>query len=144
LQPVDWDHTLKNVWLPAWQAQMDEQPELLKGLVVRELGQNLVSGELDRRVKAAPGVWPSNEERRDTARGVAACGLALALSRAGWTFHTLPGEAYCEKDGRRLEPFDAVSNLAQGKMTPLQWEELCAASAIGDLKLQGGAMAAAN
>jgi Zn-dependent protease with chaperone function len=144
LQPVSWDQTLDDVWVPVWQKQLQRQPELFHGVVVRELGRLLASGELGSRIKPAPGVWPTNEERQNTVRDLAAAALALALRRDGWNFHVMPGEAYCEKDGRRLEPFGAVSQLAAGQLSPEKWEELTAANTIGDVKLQADAMAAAR
>jgi heat shock protein HtpX len=144
LQPVSWDRALQQVWVPNWQAQVTQQQQALPGMVARDLGQQLVSGELGRRLKANPGVWPTNEERAAMARGLASSALALALNRAGWTFHTLPGEAYCEKDGHRLEPFNAIAQLGAGQLTSEKWEEICASNGIGDLKLLGEATAGAG
>jgi hypothetical protein len=57
------------------------------------------------------------------------------LLHDGWIFHMLPGESYCEKNGLRLEPFNVVRQIADGEMTPQQWEALCAERGIGALLL---------
>jgi hypothetical protein len=135
LQPVAWDRTLDQVWAPIWQSQVDAQSEALRGLRVRDLTQQLTSGELAGRLKNPPGRSPANAERANLAHALAASALALALRNAGWTFHTLPGEAYCEKNGRRLEPFDLVAQLAAGSLTRENWEGLCDTNDIGSLQL---------
>src|SRR5262249_41736780 len=99
--------------------------------------------ELDRRMKSAPGTVLSIDQRAEMARGLAGCALAIALFQSGWRFHTMPGEAYCEKDGRRLEPFALVSELTKNKFAREKWVELCDASGIGDLPLGTESNAAA-
>jgi len=135
LQPVAWDHVLEKVWDPNWRTQVHEQRQALQGTHVADLAQLLASGELGRKLTGPPGVWLTNEQRADMARGIASVALALALLRAGWTFHTLPGEAYCEKDGRRLEPFKLVSQLVTDKSAQEKWHDLCKDYGIADLVL---------
>jgi len=137
LQPVSWDRVLEQVWIPAWNSEVAEQREALQGLTVRDLGDRLPSGMLSRRLKNAPSVWPSHEELVAHARGLAACALALALYRAGWSFHTLPGEAYCVKAERRLEPFQLIGQLATGQLSPQNWTALCDNNGISALSLVG-------
>jgi Zn-dependent protease with chaperone function len=135
LQPVAWDRTLDQVWAPSWQNEVEGQKDALRGLTVRDLWQQLPSGELARRIKNPPGRWPTNAERADLARVLAGAALALALRNAGWTFHTLPGEAYCEKNERSLEPFELIGQLATGSMTRERWEGICDTNGVGSLPL---------
>src|SRR5215472_9645169 len=41
LQPVTWDRTLDQVWIPSWQSQIEAQPEALRGMTVGDLGEQL-------------------------------------------------------------------------------------------------------
>jgi Zn-dependent protease with chaperone function len=143
LRPVSWDDTLEKVWQPEWQQRVSSQREVLQGVYARDLGELFASGELGKRLKDPPGVYLTTEQRRDMASGLAGCALALALYRSGWAFHTLPGEAYCEKNGRRLEPFALTADLKADKVAQEKWKELCEASGISDLSLQVEAAAAA-
>jgi Zn-dependent protease with chaperone function len=135
LQPVSWEHILDQVWAPSWQRQVASQAEALRGLTVHDLGQQLISGDLARRLKYPQGVWRSDAERAELARGLAASALALSLRNAGWTFHTLPGEAYCQKNERRMEPFVLIAELAAGSRNRENWEEICVSNDIGNLPL---------
>lgn len=131
LRPVAWDEALERVWAPSWQAQVNRQRQALEGVNVRDLGSRLKSPELSNRIKNLD----LGEDRSNVLQAVASCALALALLKDGWTFHTLPGEAFCEKNSKRLEPFALIAQLAAGKISPTQWEELCAINVIGDLSL---------
>ena len=133
--PVSWDRVEEVVWVPSWRSQVDEQAAALRSVRVRDLAELLGTHELDRRVKSPPGIMPSIDQRANMARGLAGCALALALLRAGWNFHTLPGEAYCEKDSHRLEPFSLVSQILTDENVRRGWQELCISNGIGDLPL---------
>src|SRR5207249_4240173 len=102
LQPVTWEHALQQVWIPAWEKQMQYQRDALRGMTMVNLPEQLRSAALARRLRNPEGRLLDLAERDDMARGVAACALSLVLLRQGWTFHLSPGRAYCEKDGQTL------------------------------------------
>lgn len=135
LRPLAWDSVLERVWLPTWRNRVASQTEALQGLTIANLPHALWSGELRQKIKNPAGTWPTTEQRAQMAQGTAACALALALLRDGWTFHMLPGESFCEKNGHRLEPFNVVPKLAKQEITQQQWAELCIETGISDLSL---------
>jgi heat shock protein HtpX len=135
LKPVAWEDVLGEIWIPGWRRQVASQRDALGDMVVPELLIQLREGHLDRRLRNPEGFLLDQEQRADMAAGVAGCALALALSADGWTFHTMPGEMYCEKKGQRLEPFVLTRQLTKGEITAEQWRELCATTGIMDLKL---------
>jgi len=135
LRPVAWDAVWEQVWLPTWRNRAASQAEALHGLTVANLPKALWSGELRQKIKNPAGTWPTTDQRVQMVQGTAACALALALLRDGWTFHMLPGESFCEKNGHRLEPFNVVPKLAKQQITQQQWTELCIETGISDLSL---------
>ena len=70
------------------------------------------------------------------AKSVAASAFNLALLRDGWVFHMLPGESSCTKNGRQLQPFQVMNDVAARKMSLQQWEEICAINDLGKLSLE--------
>ena len=138
LQTVRWEHVLERVWAPAWQGLIDKQRAALEGLFVRDLGSQKTYEAIGARLRNLD----LNETRTDLGRRLCGCALALVLLHEGWTSHMLPGEAYFEKSGYRLEPFHVIAQLVEGKMSQQNWEEICKATAIGDLPLINMAAAA--
>jgi hypothetical protein len=63
-------------------------------------------------------------------------GLGAALLDAGFTPETSPGRPVVfARSGRRLLAFDAVQDLADGRLTALEWRTKCRAAGIGELRL---------
>jgi hypothetical protein len=135
LRPVAWNSVCQEVWIPSWTEHLKYQAEAVTGVKVSQLAQQLNSGELRRRLKNPPGVWPTTEERGQIAKGVAGCALALVLLREGWTAHTLPGELYFEKNGRRFEPFAVAEDLASGATSEAKWLDICKELGLTELEL---------
>jgi hypothetical protein len=69
------------------------------------------------------------------ARGIAGSAFCLVLLRNGWTFHTLPGQMFCEKNGEHIHPFKLVRSVSTGELSVEQWQETCARLGIQDLPL---------
>jgi heat shock protein HtpX len=136
LSPLGWDQVTQQVWAPSWQAQVNAQPELFQNMKVADLVHQLWSGKLRQRLKNPPGTWPTTEEREHMANMVATSALNLTLLQDGWVFHMLPGECYCIKNGKRLQPLQLMSEIAGRKMSLQQWEEICSTNAMGELSLQ--------
>ena len=135
LRALAWEDVLQSVWAPMWNKQVSSQAEALRGVTVGQIGHQLYSRALRERLKNPPGLWPSTEQRAEMARGIAGCGFCLALLRDGWTFHTLPGQMFCEKNGERIQPFQLVRRVSTGELPVEEWQEMCARIGIQDLPL---------
>jgi hypothetical protein len=144
VRPVAWEKVLEQVWIPSWRKQVEDQKEALSGVTVDNLADLLSSGLLRKRLKNPSGVWPTTEQRGQMAVALAGCALALLLLDKEWTFHTLPGEMYCEKNGERLQPFTTARMLATGELPPEKWRESCIRLEIAGLSLEPRGAAAAN
>lgn len=135
LQTLAWEDVLQSVWAPMWNKQVSSQAEVLRGVTVGQIGQQLYSRALRERLKNPPGVWPTTEQRAEMARGIAGSAFCLVLLRNGWTFHTLPGQMFCEKNGEHIQPFKLVRSVSTGELSVEQWQETCARLGIQDLPL---------
>ena len=135
LRLLAWEDVLPSVWVPVWNKQVSSQTEALRGVTVGQLGHQLYSRALRERLKNPPGIWPTTEERAEMARGITGCAFCLVLLRAGWTFHTLPGQMFCEKNGERIQPFQLVRSVSTGELSVEKWQETCARAGIQDLPL---------
>ena len=138
MRPLTWESVFQQVWAPTWRSRAASQSEALRGLTAGRIAEALRSGELRQKIKNPPNTWPTNHERAQMAEGAAVCAFALALLADGWTFHIMPGDSFCEKNGHRLEPFKVVPQLAKGEITAEQWVELCAQTGISELSLSEG------
>jgi len=135
LRTLAWEDVLQSVWEPVWNKQVSSQAEALRGVTVGQIGHQLYSRALRERLKNPAGVWPTTEQRAEMARAVTGCALCLVLLRDGWTFHTLPGQMFCEKNGERLQPFQLVRSVSKGELSVEKWQEMCARTGIQDLPL---------
>jgi heat shock protein HtpX len=136
---VAWKDVGWKVWVPTWETSTRDYVRALTGMTpstLPHLAQNLDS--LPRRLWGSdPQDIPTDESRRQVSAllGIA---LALALSQGGWELCVLPGEdAVCERHGTRIKPFDVVSQLTSGELTPEAWQEFCIKAEIADLDLGG-------
>lgn len=135
LRPLAWEDVLQSVWVPLWNKQVNSQTEALRGVTVGQIGQQLYSRALRERLKNPPGIWPTTEQRAEMARGISGCALCLVLLRDDWTFHTLPGQMFCEKNGESIQPFKLVRSVSTGELSVEKWQEMCARTGIQDLTL---------
>src|SRR5262249_19642231 len=144
LKPVKWEQILGDVYVPSWQKEVNCQEEALRGMTVADVPGQFSNGALVKRIKNPPGIVADLPQRVDIARSAVGCALCLALLRDNWTFHTLPGEMYCEKDGQRLEPFALVQKVDRRQLTAEQWKDICERARILNLPLVIHAAAATN
>lgn len=144
LKPIDWDRVLHEVWAPGWQRQANTQQDALRGYNAGNVAEALASGELRQKMKNPPGTWPTTEQRAQMAQAAVGCALCLTLLRAGWTFHMLPGDSFCEKDGKRLAPFDMVAKVGRREISAAQWLEMCSEAGIAGLPLVADAAASSS
>jgi Zn-dependent protease with chaperone function len=130
-----WEDVLQSVWVPVWNKQISSQTEALRGVTVGQIGQQLYSRALREKLKNPAGVWPTTEQRAEMTRGIAGCAFCLVLLHDGWTFHTLPGQMFCEKNGERIQPFKLVRSVSTGELSAEKWQEMCERAGIRDLPL---------
>lgn len=156
LKAVSWENAGMQALLPQWSEVVRQQREALVGLTPASLAEVCASSErLPRTSVIIPGdpgmakslldfsrklafpasVLPSAEERYESAKEVLAMALAVALSRQGWELRALPGELYLTRGDCRIEPFPVVGELADGKLTPEAWRQLCRRYQISDSDL---------
>ena len=135
LQPLKWEQAFSAVYVPNWKEEAACQQAAFRGLTISDLPEQFSSRALVKKIKNPEGLKGTEPERVDVTRNAVGCALCLVLLRQGWTFHTLPGEMYCEKNGMKLEPFAMVERLDQRRITAEQWKEMCTRAGILNLPL---------
>lgn len=45
--------------------------------------------------------------------------------RVGWQVHADPGELYLTKGNEQLNPFEVVTKLSDGTLSPESWKQAC-------------------
>jgi Zn-dependent protease with chaperone function len=125
LVPVDWDAVANEVWLPQWRKVILEAPPLAK-LAIKDLPRALADWEaIAAGTRRGPAVSSPQAERRRVSRLVSAW-LTVKLADVGFRVVAPPGLAVrVERDGRAVEPFLLVADLASGKMDAASWARLC-------------------
>jgi hypothetical protein len=137
LRPVSWEDARSQAYVPMWQDTVRAYAPGLVGVTpeaLPDLVKNLSIFGFDMLKK-------SNRQRefpsaaQITARAIGAS-LALALYRAGWDLHVLPGEPICaRRDGQQIMPFDVLGKLASHRLSAEGWRKQCMDAGITGIDL---------
>ena len=137
LKPIQWDEVGREIWIPIWQARVNEARQNLKGVTPLDLSG--VAGEpshLAVRLKLAASANLATDEQRGQALSVFGAALCLALAARQWTLHALPGEDVMLTNGAlEIRPYHAFFDLAQERVSAAQWEALCQEAGIAQIDL---------
>jgi Zn-dependent protease with chaperone function len=137
LEPVEWPRVSDQVYVPMWQARVQQHGALLKTFTIlnppatdaalQTIGRGIVPGETD------------DAQRRGAAWQLIVAAFALALRPLGWTAETLPGdEVVLRKDTAEFRPYSELGALVGGQTSLDAWRARCAAIGIGDAPLGAG------
>lgn len=141
LAPIAWGEVGERVYQPRWQEEATGAAAHVGALSVAALAERAspLAETLGRKLLADGEVAPG--ELR-LFRGTFALGAALAaaLSEAGWTTETPPGEPVRLEGARgSLDPFATVQALVKGEIGPEDWAEQCARLGIAEIVMLGAA-----
>ena len=127
-QTVQWEETGTRVFAPVWRQNASENAETLRGVTAARL-----SDGIDTLVRKSEG---DADEKVFHATNVIGSALAVKLHDLGWMCDATPGQPIAfTRDGRTIEPFNVVSRLQKGELTPSAWEEQCRAAGIDSVSL---------
>lgn len=136
---MTWEDAGTEVYVPVWEERARRYASTLKGITptalpdlsgeIRNLGRTIVSMEpeasLDEEVDFA-----------QVAASVIGSALAVALHRQGWELYALPGEeVYARQGEKTIKPFEAMQQLASGKLDAAAWRQQCADAGIANVDL---------
>jgi heat shock protein HtpX len=134
LAPLDWTRVGDAVYMPLWQARVQQHGARLRGYTIlnppasqRELQQ------IGRGILPAEG---DDASRQSVAWQLIVAAFVLALRPLGWIAETLPGdEAVLRRGADELRPFSELEALMAGRVSAAQWQQRCAVLGIGALPL---------
>ena len=144
LKRVEWEQREAAVVIPAWTSQVEEYASLLQGITAGNLFEALGKApQIAPQIRDPKGMLLTPEQRIDRARGLIATGFALALVNHGWKLYARPGQFHIEKDGERMDPFQAVFQLSNGETSPETWVKKAKQLGIEEIPLVSTYKAAA-
>jgi len=137
---VPWDRVNEEVYLPAWRNTALQSSEGLRG--VTPLDFPVIAADLPafgRRFTNPKHYLPPDDLARAAREHL--CGtFALKLHQQGWQVYAPPGEPIVlQKGDWRIEPFNILMQLKEGKTGVEDWKSLCQATGIADLDLGANA-----
>jgi heat shock protein HtpX len=136
LQYVSWDEVPTRVTIPSWQKFVTEYAEPLQGVTTDTLPDQVPRfREIGSRIRDPKGMLLSPPQRTVRAGSLFATALALALIRAGWELQVQPAIFHIRRGDQELNPFDAVEQLMNGKLSRDAWVARCRDLGISQLAL---------
>jgi hypothetical protein len=137
LRPVAWDDIGATVYLPKWQEVARRYTAGLAGVTPTTLPTYLRSPDpLVKAIEQAAGRTLLQQETTGAVRNILGAALAAALARQGWAADASPGVPVTLRRGDRvIVSFIAVHALADGKLSPQEWQQQCQEAGIADLSL---------
>jgi heat shock protein HtpX len=141
LQPLAWDELGAAVLLPNQEQFLRSYAPALDGIAAAGLPAALHTPPeaLIARIAQSAGRILSPSEMRQAVQSVFVCALTVSLAHRGWMLDTAPGLPITMRQGARtITPALVVAELASEQLQPQCWRELCQATSITDLRLDGG------
>jgi hypothetical protein len=137
LTHIDWEEAGHKVWLPGLELHLKEHAEILKGVTPQKFPEVLKDLEkFVERLEEVMGETIEPEERFQIATSRIAGALSVALHRRQWALSFLPGrEPTFKKGDTVINPYEVISDLAEGKLTKEAWYKICRDAGIADLDL---------
>jgi hypothetical protein len=136
LKWVSWERLGREVSLPSWSGFVGTYRALLADVLAGSLPEAVRRlPKLGTQIADLKGALLAPEQRTERAASLLAMALGLALSRAGWEICATPGQLYLERENRRLNPFEIISELRSGALTLENWTKECGAAGIAHLPL---------
>ena len=122
-QGVSWEEAGPRVFVPWWKQSATEHAAALRDVTPPRIAEAMSS-----LVKISQG---DEDSANAFATHVAGAALAARLSDLGWMCDAMPGKAIAfVRDGKTIEPFNVVTKLRKGELTPEAWAEECRAAGL--------------
>lgn len=126
LKYVSWDDVAIRVTIPGWQHFVSEYAEPLRGITAESLPDEVPKlRQIGSRIRDPKGMLLSPEQRTTRAAGLFAAALALAMIRSGWELQVGPGLFRMSRGDREFNPFLAVNQLIDKKLSREAWSVQC-------------------
>lgn len=127
LKPTSWACIGEAVYLPIWGAMADRYKSALAGLMLKDISDIArAPKEFIRKIELQDNRQFSVESGHLYARQILGVAISVKLAQEGWQISAMPGETIkLTKHVDEFEPFKAVNDLFEKKLTILGWREMC-------------------
>ena len=133
---IPWNRVSEEVYLPAWRTTASNGSEGLRGVTPMDFP--MIAADLPAFGKrfTNPRHYLPPDDLAKAGREHLCCAFALRLYQGGWQIWAPPGEPIVLlKGGSRIEPFNVLTELKEGKIDAESWKNLCQANGITDWDL---------
>jgi heat shock protein HtpX len=136
LRAVSWDEVGVKVKIPGWREFVCEYSALLEGTVGSLPEEVKRLREIGSRMRDPKGMLLDQKQKLEQASHLLGTSVALALVDHGWTLHAQPGVFHFCRAESKINPFEAVDEIVEAKVSREQWLERCQEMQIADLPLK--------
>ena len=136
LQRVSWDEVGSEVTIPAWKSAVKELGPILGESTVESLTEKVKDlAAIGSRIPDPKGMLLAPEQRKQRAGHLLAMTLGLALLEKGWHLEAQPGNFFLCRGVERVDVFELMQELANGRMGQEAWREKCVELGIAGAQL---------
>lgn len=140
LRRVPWEEVGSTVTIPAWKSGVSELAPIVGENPVEaltEMAKDLAA--IGARIADPKGLLLAPEQRKQRAGHLLAMALGLALLEKGWQLEAQPGDFFIYRGNEKVDVFQLLKELADGKIGQEAWKEKCQELGIAGALLCPGA-----
>lgn len=137
LQVVHWASIGESVYLPMWKGMEKRYKSILEGIALADIPD--IAGaprEFIRKIELVENRQLSVNSGYLYAKQIIAAAISVKLAHKGWCISAMPGEAVkLINQDNEFEPFKAINDLFEKKLTILAWQQICQQVGIYEMTL---------
>ncbi len=137
LKPTNWDRIGEEVYLPLWSALADRYKSTFTGITLKDISDiSRAPREFIRKIELQDKRQLSVENGYLYARHLLGVAVSVRLVRQGWKISAMPGDVIKLTNLEEVfEPFKAINDLFEKKLTILDWRVMCQKVGIYEISL---------
>jgi len=140
MKQVSWDELGEKVTIPSWIGHVAKYSRFLQGETCETIPAALKKiPQIATAIENPRGRLLSPEQKSRQAFQLVGTAFGLALIRNGWRLNAQPASFFVCRGEERLQIFDELRNLQQGKTTQEAWTSLCEKWGVAGASLAIGA-----
>jgi hypothetical protein len=134
LKSISWDNVRDEVYLPKWRKLVEANASVLQGVKVADLPARLMDFKtFSRQFKYMSGEDVSWQDAESVGGAVLGAAMVVLLQGRGAAAQSEHGDALeLNLNGVAIQPFNVISELREGKLTPEEWTRMTRELGIAD------------
>lgn len=123
---MKWAEIASTVTIPSWKSSVSELRPIVGQSTVESLTETVKDlAAIGSRISDPKGMLLAPEQRKQRAGHLLAMALGLALLDKGWQLEAQPGNFFLYRGNEKVDVFQLLDELAEGKIAPGAWREKC-------------------